>query len=128
MKENKQVIEHESYKVVLSRADVLMGARHTILVSRGIAEGEGEELALRLIRLYTYPACIGATVEHEGFEEWPPPLEDFCELPEVFVSAWERKAYELNTHWMPDTTGTEEEEEEKNAQSESDSSPSTEGS
>ena len=118
-------IEHKelSLSVDVDRADVLMGTRHTILVSQGFAEAdEKEELAIRLVRLYTYPACIAATAKRKGFSEWPISFEDFCKLPEEFVVEWERSAYRQNPHWMPKLPESEEETEVKNVPEESASS------
>lgn len=118
-------IEHEGYKVTVQKANVLTGTRHSIMVAEG-TRAETEDYAERLIRLFTYPACVAAVVAHEGFSEWPPSFEDFCQLDEVFIVEWEVAVYELNPHWAPTVPGTEEEEQEKNVPGEPDNLASTE--
>lgn len=134
----RAVVTHGDYQVVLEEATYLMGVRRTILVSQGLSAGakrdEDEDapgtgferdLATYLVQVYAYPACIASTITNKGFEEWPIPFEKFLELPEVFVSEWERKAYELNPHWMPELpSATEEEEEAKKVPGELDKKPS----
>jgi len=111
----QRTVEYKDYKVVVAEATVRMGMKHTMLVSEGVRRDatEKDEVIDKLIAVYTYSACIAATVEHDGFKEWPVPLEDFLLFPEGFVVDWERAAYELNPHWMP-TAPEEEDTEPKN--------------
>lgn len=100
--EQKTVV-HGGYKVVVAEADVRAGMHHTILLSEGVERKATttEEIRDKLIAVYTYSACIAATVSHEGFDEWPVPFETFARFPELFVIEWERAAYEANPHWVP---------------------------
>lgn len=111
----QRTIKHGDHKVVVAEADVRMGMKHTLLVSEGIRRDgvEKDDLIDKLIAVYTYSACIAATIKHKGFEEWPPPFDFFVTLPESFVSDWERGAYELNPHWMPTPPDEDEDEEVK---------------
>lgn len=92
--------------VTIAEATVLIGMRRTRL---RVAAGETTEtdIDLRILHLMTYPDLIAAVVEQSGLE-WPLSFDDFCQLPDKFVSQWEQAVYSLNPHWLPDYGETQE--------------------
>lgn len=46
-----------------------------------------------------YPDLVPPVVRHEGFESWPPTLDQFMALDEVYLNQWADAVYELNPHW-----------------------------
>ena len=95
-------------RTVGSEATVRMGARRTRLMieSREHEKEDGDDLDLRLLRLFVYPVCIAGTAEAEGIP-WPLEFQnaeaemDFVRLPDQFVMAWEAAVTRLNPHWKP---------------------------
>lgn len=77
------------------------------------------ELGIRLLRMYTYPACVCSVDKVENLDPKKEQLsadisvEDFLELPDALVFIWEEAAYELNPHWVPRLTPRTPKEEEK---------------
>lgn len=142
----------EEYNVIihLRQARVVEGMKRTQIIQDNLeravleakARGEDppeptvENLALRVLRFYTYPACIAAVTSIEnpksytGADDKSHPfvngkelmpemtLEEFFELPEAMVLIWEEAAYELNPHWVPQFRPVEPKEEEKPAEDE----------
>ena len=48
-----------------------------------------------------YPDLIAATVESDGLDVGSLSIEEFLELDERLVGAWEEVVYDLNPHWLP---------------------------
>lgn len=119
----------EPLSVTVSEADVLMGMKRTMMISevRSLKSlnqpdvkdddeekkptmPEGEELAIYLLRRYTWPCCKVSAIGAEGFDLATLTFEAFCRLPEVFVSHWEQAALELNPHWQLRIAGDKDDE------------------
>ena len=99
----------------------------------------------RIIRIFTYPACLGALTKVDNVADKDgkapvklmpdePTLEEFFELPDTLVNEWEELAYVLNPHWAPrfreaDETGkpveAKEDEDAKKGEQDSTASSST---
>jgi hypothetical protein len=100
--------ESMTVRLVVRPANTQIGMLRTLLIdtarqeerARGeLQEGDLNELSRRILHTIVYPALIAATIEHEGFETWPLPFDQFIELPEPLEAAWEEAAYALNPHW-----------------------------
>ncbi len=136
----------EEYNVIihLRQARVVEGMKRTQIIQDNLelatieAKAKGEDLpeptvqnlAIRVIRFFTYPACLAATASIENPKSYTDAddkshpfvgkklvpevtLEEFMELPEAMVLMWEEAAYELNPHWVPQLRPVEPKEEEK---------------
>jgi hypothetical protein len=108
----------EPLQATMSEASALMGMRRSVLISEAltyIRKQEGEEpqegesqgwldndsnLAVYLLRRYTWPDCIACTVASKGFDHQNLTFEEFCQLPEAFIGQWQEAARELNPHWV----------------------------
>ncbi len=108
--------ENLHLSVTISRATAEMGMVKTLLSSsaREFAEeikdfSDVRKIAKRLTISMVYPSLVSAAVENVGFITWPPSYEEFLNLPDTFISEWERKTYELNSHWRPRIAPTPEE-------------------
>lgn len=109
-------------QVTVSEATALMGMRRSVLVSGAIAAvrealdlkedqalpEDTDLMARHFLRRYTYPNCLACVVEAEGLAT-DLPFEEFCNLPDTFVSQWEAAALELNPHWKLQAEEGEEE-------------------
>lgn len=134
----------KNYNVLirLRQARVVEGIKRSTIIQENLgretvkaaAEGEDalqltvEGISHRVVAIYTYPACIAATVAVENLETYTGAdgeehpftnglelkadlsLEEFLELPEALVLMWEGAAYELNPHWAPRLVPREDEE------------------
>ncbi len=115
-----KVVKYGKYRVVVGVATVLDGIRRTTLAAKAIAEeqsaGESNDMEYVLRRFahtVVYPAMVASVKEQSGFDTWPIPFDEFCQLPDDFVLQWEAATYELNPHWSPQPPATEAEVEEK---------------
>lgn len=100
--------------LVIVKANAIRGMTRTLLASLAAKiddkaeDGKSEremglaDLATYLMGITIYPSAIAATEEQTGFDVWPPPFEQFCELPDELVQAWGDAAFALNPHWVPD--------------------------
>lgn len=86
-------------ELTVTEATVLIGIKRTRLKAEGLEVNE-EDIDRRLLRMFTYPDLMAATVEAAGIP-WPLDFEDFLALPDRLVSQWERLLYQLNPHWLP---------------------------
>jgi len=110
-----RTIEQDGVKIVVGAANTLMGMRRTRIREEGRKEIEQEsDVDRRILRIYTYPDLIAATVEAEGIP-WPLDFEPFLELPDHLVAEWEQAIYELNPHWIPKAADQSTEDAEKKA-------------
>jgi hypothetical protein len=113
MAQPERRIQYEDEEIqadlLLRRADVRMGMKRSRL-KEGSGWREEPDPDLQILRLFTYPDLVAATVSgrisRRIQEEWQPlswPLsfDDFLSLPEPFASAWENACYALNGHWLP---------------------------
>jgi hypothetical protein len=105
-----RAVECDGVHVVVSQATTLSGMRRTRLQIEG-RDAQEEDVDRRLLRLYTYPDVIAATVEVEGLD-WPLDFETFLGLPDALVAQWEQAVYDLNPHWLPRPAATPEEKKE----------------
>jgi len=96
--------------LTVSAATVLIGMRRTRLQVEG-RSAEETDPDRTLLRLYTYPDLVAATVEAQGIP-WPLSFEDFLELPDRLAAQWENAVYALNPHWLPGGGETAEEKKE----------------
>lgn len=88
-------------KVVVGTASALMGMHRSRIREEGRKEIESEtDVDRKILRIYTYPDLVSATVEAEGIP-WPLDFETFLGLPDQLVAAWEGAVYALNPHWLP---------------------------
>ena len=92
-------------RLVIARADIRAGMRRTRLQLDADAHDKGKKARrddpdVRLLRRFTYPDLMAATVEASGIP-WPLAFEDYLALPERLGLAWEQAVYELNPHWLP---------------------------
>ena len=101
---NQRIIEYNdddlTVKITVARATVLMGMTRTRLRMDAAAADE-QDLDRRLLRLFSYPDVMAATLDVEGLDGWPLDFDDFIQLPEELGARWEEAAYELNPHWVP---------------------------
>lgn len=97
--------------LTVSEADVLAGMKRTRLKYEGLSL-EGEDSDRRLLRLYTFPDLIAATVAAEGIP-WPLDFEDYLNLPDALGALWEKAVYALNPHWLPASKEEDESESKK---------------
>lgn len=84
-------------RLVVSQATVLMGMKRSRIKREGLNAKE-EDLDRHLLRVYTFPDLIAATVEIEGLDL---DFEVFLALPDTLVALWEEAVYRLNSHWLP---------------------------
>jgi len=103
--------------LLISEANALIGMKRQRIRIEVSAEVDREENPDEwLVRRFTYPDVIAATVEAtievaiaesvDGETAWellPSPISVavLLELPETFVAQWEDKVYHLNPHWLP---------------------------
>ncbi|HUX16631.1 MAG TPA: hypothetical protein VMW52_09180 [Phycisphaerae bacterium] len=97
--------EEIDVRLTIARADIRAGMRRTRLQLDADAHDKGkkarnEDPDVRLLRRFTYPDLMAATVEASGIP-WPLGFEDYLALPERLGLAWEQAVYELNPHWLP---------------------------
>lgn len=92
----------------IARANGESGTYRTLLMEQAKEQEAGNEpgtdlrkLGNYLTHLFVYPALIAAVVDAQGFGSWPLSFEDYLQLPEGFLMAWENKVWELNPHWRP---------------------------
>lgn len=106
---NVVLIVSEASVVAGIRRGVLKGEASRLSAQAGLMDMDEDDtdLALFLLRSFTYPDLITATVEADGIE-WPLSFEAFCELPERLVDVWEHAVYRLNPHWRPSLAMPEE--------------------
>lgn len=132
----KKVVEYrdDEFDVLITvrAARVKDGIRRTLIMNEQLSTNLGEEVArhveapkgeegetlplaplgagtigIRLLRMYTYPACVCSVDKIENLDptkkELSPDIsiEDFLELPDALVMIWEQAAYEANPHWLP---------------------------
>lgn len=132
----KKVIEYrdDEFDVLITvrAARVKDGIRRTLIMNEQLGTNLGEEVArrveapkgeegetlplappgagaigIRLLRMYTYPACVCSIDKIENLDpakkELSPDIsiEDFLELPDALVMIWEQAAYDANPHWLP---------------------------
>ena len=81
-------------------------------------EGKAPGFQERYVAFRTHPELVGATTEVQNLEDTKvqlpvePTLEEFLELPEALILAWERVVYTLNPHWIPEMPKVPEKKEE----------------
>jgi len=97
-----ETVEHGDVTITVGAASVLMGMQRSIAKGEAFrASSEGEvDPARRVLAIVTYPDLVSAVVDAEGIP-WPLAFEQFLELPEPLVTAWEDATYRLNPHWLP---------------------------
>ncbi len=94
--------------LTIVRATAKIGIERYQLLSKRRDELKDETNdALRVLGLIIYPDLISATIEADGFSQWPIPFLDFVELPEDFVNLWADAVYALNPSWRPIPPETE---------------------
>jgi len=124
-----KTITHEApgktLEVTVGEATVLQGMKRQMLQSEALAiiqkedgsrkvPDDPEALGLYLLKRYTWPNCIAATVgSSKALNHVELTFDRFCQLPEKFVARWEQAALELNSHWRLSGDTEEEEAEEK---------------
>jgi len=124
-----KTITHETaggtLEIVVGEATVLQGMKRQMLQSEALAiiqkedgtrkvPDEPDALGLYLLKRYTWPNCIAATVKSsKALNHMELTFERFCQLPERFVAKWEQAVLELNPHWRLQGDTEEEEAEEK---------------
>lgn len=86
-------------RLVVARANIQAGMTRTRLQVVSDAQPD-EDQDVQLLRRFTYPDVIAATVEAEGIP-WPLSFEDYLALPERLGVMWEQAVYDLNPHWVP---------------------------
>jgi hypothetical protein len=100
-------VQHGEFVVTVQASTVLMGMTRTRLKMEARKAAE-TDVDRRWLREFVYPDLIASVVEHQGFETWPPDFETFAALPEAFGIRWETATYDLNPHWLPGYTETNE--------------------
>jgi hypothetical protein len=89
-----------TFSVTVARANGLIGRDHAEMLSALLDGVEAGEVKPSLESLaYMQAACVPAAVEWSGFDSWPPTLDEFADLPEVFLNSWYGAVRELNPHW-----------------------------
>lgn len=131
LREVEVVWENDREKITLrlTEANVIRGIRRSRIVNdmrdaiSADAEDESPEgvekmsFEEKLVRIYSYPTCIGsiveATVEAKIDPETSEPFElealdlvdlsfeQFAGLPESLAVVWEEASVKLNPHWLP---------------------------
>lgn len=87
-------------QVTVARATGYAGLRRDLLKVRAAEANQADEDEVRRIyRLAIYPDLVPPVVRHEGFEHWPPTLDELMELDETLISLWADAVYALNPHW-----------------------------
>lgn len=103
-----KTVTHDSLpgvSVTVRPATYRQGLLRTILMDRERAASLGRDvsepsaLAGAVGANIIYPSLVAATVEHEGFETWPPTSAEVMDLPEGFVTEWEKAVFALNPQW-----------------------------
>lgn len=98
----------------LARAQTIALRLEEPVAGKEEKEEAKSEVALdeRIIRIFTYPACLGCLVKVDNVADKDgrtptkllpdePTLEEFFDLPDTLVNEWEGLAYTLNPHWAP---------------------------
>lgn len=111
----------------IARANGSIGTYRTLLMQKA-NEAETDHvpapddlyaLGNYLTHLFVYPSLIAAVVSAKGLPHWPLPFEEYMQMPEGLLMAWEAKVWEMNPHWQPKAPDTEKpsEEDQKKARS-----------
>ena len=112
---NTRTITQYDVTIVVGEANTRMGMCRSRIREEGRKEIETlQDIDCRILRLYTYPDVIGATLEADGIP-WPLGFDAFLELPDRLVVEWEEAVYELNPHWLPKPAAQATEDAEKKA-------------
>jgi len=99
----ERIVEVDGVRLVVSKATLKQGIKRTRLkveAQKLAKAGELEDVDEFLLRMYTYPDLMAATVSADGIE-WPLAFPAFLELPDTLGVKWEAAVYELNPDWMP---------------------------
>jgi hypothetical protein len=115
-------LDGKPVRIVVSEATTLLGFRRTRLRTEGQGINQAEQDAARqlagteeapspdpdraLLRFWTYPDLVAATIEASGIP-WPLSFEDFLDLPDQLSAKWETAVYDLNPHWLPQAPDAE---------------------
>lgn len=97
-------VPHADMTVTVRAATVRQGMERTRLRLEG-RKVEQPDMGLTILRLFTYPDLVSATVSAQGLP-WPLTFEQFLDLPDALVGPWERAVYALNPHWLPESETT----------------------
>jgi hypothetical protein len=105
----------KTVRLEIAHANGYVSARRSLLQGTAITANKTstEEEAVKFARLVMYPDLVAPVVKQEGFDNWPPTLDQFLSLDELLLMQWTLAVYQANPHWqiaMP-----EEAEKEKNA-------------
>lgn len=84
-------------RLSVSQATVLMGMKRSRLKREGM-DVEEKDIDRHLLRIFTYPDLMAATVEADGLDL---DFESFLLWPDSLVAMWENAVYRLNPHWLP---------------------------
>ena len=113
----ERIVEADGVRLVVTRATLKQGIKRTRLRVEGqklAKDGQLEDVDEFLLRMYTWPDLMAATVSADGIE-WPLTFAAFLELPDTLGAKWEAAVYELNPGWLPAAKeDTAEKEAEKN--------------
>ena len=99
----ERIVEVDGVRLVVTKATLKQGIKRTRLRVEGqklAKAGELEDVDEFLLRMYTWPDLMAATVSADGIE-WPLTFAAFLELPDTLGAKWEAAVYELNPDWLP---------------------------
>lgn len=107
-----QVVEYKGVRIVVQRATARIGTKRSVLSYRGAEQAAQDPEEVAVLRTITYPDLTAPVREASGtieleagrsvdFSSWPVSFEDFCELPDDLIWAWEKTVYDVNPHWSP---------------------------
>ncbi len=98
-------VEYYGKKIVLSEATTAMSIKRELLRSTPVTDGAVEE---RIAGNMFYPDIMACVVAQDGWQEWPPTVEQFVnDWPARLTDALRDTVYELNPHWWPNYTEEE---------------------
>ncbi len=95
-------------EIETAQATVLMSMTRTRLILEADEAIKGVEkptFEISYLRGKMYPDIIAGTLKADISidgkpQEWPMAFEDFIQLPDALVQAWEKSVYALNAHWL----------------------------
>lgn len=95
----KLQFEYNGKSITLSEANTAMSIRREMLRSNAVYEGTVEQ---RIAGQMFYPDIMACVVAYDGYDNWPPPVEEFVnEWPARFTDKLREGCYELNPQWWP---------------------------
>lgn len=107
-----QSLSYQGITIEIQRATARIGTKRSVMAYRAAAQAAEDPEEVAVLRTITYPDLTAPVQQASGtletpsgkvvdFSAWPIAFEDFLELPDDLIWAWEKAVYEVNPHWNP---------------------------